>query len=310
MGDRSNRFDAEEQEDLGLRRMDNQDLAGRMRLIGGMALVLLAFAANPLLCRMALDGTDLDPASFTLIRLASGAFTLWLILQWQGRGAEPAGSQAGAISLFIYAAALSYAYVTLTAGIGTLLLFGAVQVTMISVGLIQGEHLRLRQVMGVLIAALGLVILLAPGATAPSWEGAILMILSGLAWGVYSLLGRRSLRPVALTTGNFLGAVALATVLSALTAPWVSWDLRGAAYAVASGAIASGIGYAIWYSVLPALRTTQAAVIQLSVPVLTAVGGIVFLGESLTLRLILSSAGILGGIALVFIERRQQFERM
>ena len=287
-----------------MRRAENQSLTGRMRLIGSMALVLLAFAANPLLCRMALGGTNLDPASFTLIRLASGAVTLWLILQWQGRGAVPAGSRAGAISLFIYAATLSYAYVTLGAGIGTLLLFGAVQVTMISAGLIQGERLRLRQGVGVLIAVLGLVILLAPGATAPGWQGAILMILSGLAWGVYSLLGRHSLRPVALTTGNFLGAVALAAALSALSAPWVSWDLRGAAYAIASGSIASGIGYAIWYSVLPALRATQAAVIQLGVPALTAMGGIIFLGESLTLRLIASSVGILGGIALVFIERR------
>lgn len=288
-----------------MHRPENENLTGRIRLIGSMALVLLAFAANPLLCRMALVGTHLDPASFTLIRLASGAITLWLILQWQGRGTAPTGSRAGAISLFIYAATLSYAYVTLDAGIGTLLLFGAVQVTMISAGLMQGERLRLRQVVGVVVAVLGLVILLAPGATAPSWQGAILMIISGLAWGVYSLLGRRSLRPVALTTGNFLGAVALAVVLLALSAAWASWDLRGAAYAVASGSIASGIGYAIWYSVLPALRATQAAVIQLGVPALTAVGGIVFLGESLTLRLIWSSAGILGGIALVFIERRR-----
>jgi drug/metabolite transporter (DMT)-like permease len=141
-----------------LRRPENENLTGRIRLIGSMALVLLAFAANPLLCRMALEGTHLDPASFTLIRLASGALTLWLILQWQGRGTAPTGSRAGAISLFTYAATLSYAYVTLDAGIGTLLLFGAVQVTMISAGFLQGERLRLSQVVGVMVAVLGLVI--------------------------------------------------------------------------------------------------------------------------------------------------------
>jgi len=275
------------------------------RLLALTAAAMLAFAANPLLCRMALKGTRLDPASFTLIRLASGAVTLWVMLQWRGRRSARAGSWAGAGSLFLYAAALSYAYVTLDAGIGTLLLFGAVQVTMISAGLAHGERLGPRQVTGLATALIGLMILLAPGATAPSGYGAALMILSGLGWGIYSLLGRRSLAPVAVTAGNFVGATVLAAVLVGFTARWVAWDWRGAGYAIASGAVASGMGYAVWYAALPSLRATHAAIVQLSVPVITAFGGIVLLGESLTLRLAASSAAILGGIALVFVERRR-----
>lgn len=273
------------------------------RLLVLVVAAMLAFAANPLLCRMALKETPLDPASFTLIRLASGALTLWLILRWQAKGSARAGSWAGAGSLFVYAAAFSYAYVTLDAGIGTLLLFGAVQVTMISAGLAHGERLGRRQVAGLVVALLGLVVLLAPGATAPGWQGAALMIISGLAWGIYSLLGRRSLGPVAVTAGNFIRATVLAAVLIGLMSRWVEWDPLGAAYAVASGAVASGIGYAIWYTALPSLRATHAAVVQLSVPAIAALGGILLLGESLTLRLVASSMAILGGIALVFVER-------
>jgi drug/metabolite transporter (DMT)-like permease len=268
-----------------------------------VVLAMLAFAANPLLCRLALYETRLDPASFTLIRLASGALTLWLILRWRGKEVGQAGSWAGAGSLFVYAAALSYAYVTLGAGIGTLLLFGAVQVTMISTGIAQGERLGVWQVAGVAAALLGLVILLAPGATAPTWQGAAFMLLAGLAWGIYSLLGRRGLGPVEVTAGNFLRASVLAAVLVGLTSQWLVWDPRGAAYAIASGSVASGIGYAIWYTALPSLRATGAAVVQLSVPAITAMAGVVFLGESLTLRLVSSSIAILGGVALVFVAR-------
>jgi drug/metabolite transporter (DMT)-like permease len=279
------------------------------RLFALTALAMLAFAANPLLCRIALKGTRLDPASFTLVRLASGAITLWLILRWRGGGSARPGSWAGAGSLFVYAAALSYAYVTLDAGIGTLLLFGAVQVTMISVGLARGERLGRRQVAGLAIALIGLIILLAPGATAPSWHGAALMVVSGLAWGIYSLLGHRSFAPVAVTAGNFVGASVLAAALVGCMAGSVAWDWRGVAYAIASGAVASGIGYAIWYTALPSLRATHAAIVQLSVPVIAALGGVVLLGESLTLRLAASSVGILGGIALVVVERGRWHRR-
>jgi drug/metabolite transporter (DMT)-like permease len=276
-----------------------------MQLAAMVVAAMLAFAANPLLCRIALKETPLDPANFTLIRVVSGAVTLWLILQWQGRGSARGGSWAGAASLFVYAAALSYAYVTLDAGIGTLLLFGAVQVTMISAGIAQGERLAHRQLSGMAVAVVGLVILLAPGATRPTWHGAVLMIVSGVAWGIYSLLGRRSLSPIAMTAGNFLWASVLAALLAGFMGRWAVWDLQGAAYATASGAIASGIGYAIWYRALRSLRATHAAIVQLCVPPITAIGGIIFLGEAITLRLVASSTAILFGIMLVFVERRR-----
>jgi drug/metabolite transporter (DMT)-like permease len=275
----------------------------RARLLVMTFLTLLAFAANPVLCRAALRDTGIDPASFTLIRIVAGAATLWLILTLRGEPYARAKNWSGAILLFVYAGALSYAYVWLDAGIGTLLLFGAVQGTMISTGIAQGERLNPRQVFGVGVAVLGLLLLLAPGATAPTWQGAVLMVMSGLAWGIYSLMGRRGSRPLATTATNFLKASALAGVLSLLTVKWAAWDLRGAAYALASGSVSSGIGYAIWYSILPALRATHAAIVQLSVPAITAIAGIVFLGESLTLRLASASLAILGGVALVFVDR-------
>jgi len=276
----------------------------RVRLFVAVLLAMLAFAANPLLCRLALKDTGIDPGSFTLIRLCAGAVTLWLLLWLRRSGRAPSGSWGGALSLFLYAIALSYAYVSLEAGTGTLLLFGAVQVTMISVGIAQGERLGSRQVVGLGGALCGLVILLAPGTTAPGWRGAVLMILSGAAWGVHSLLGRRDHDAVAVTTGNFLGASALAAGVALLIAESLTWDPRGAAYAVASGSLASGVGYAIWYAALPWLRATQAAVVQLGVPVLTAFGGVLWLGESVTLRLVSSSLAILGGIALVLYRKR------
>lgn len=266
-------------------------------------LTLLAFSANPVLCRAALRDTDIDPASFTLIRLVAGAATLWLILTLRGQSYAGARNWNGAILLFLYAGTLSYAYVWMDAGIGTLLLFGAVQGTMISAGIAQGERLSPRQVIGVGVAVLGLLVLLAPGATAPTWHGAVLMVISGLAWGIYSLMGRRGSRPLATTATNFLKASVLAGVLSLLTVKWAAWDLHGAAYALASGSLSSGIGYAIWYSILPGLRATHAAIVQLSVPAITAMAGIVLLGESLTLRLVSSSIAILGGVALVFVNR-------
>jgi drug/metabolite transporter (DMT)-like permease len=276
----------------------------RARLFVAVLLAMLAFAANPLLCRLALKDTGIDPGSFTLIRLCAGAVTLGILLQARRPARSPSGSWGGALSLFLYAITLSYAYVSLEAGTGTLLLFGAVQATMISAGIFQGERLGRRQVAGLAAALLGLVILLAPGATAPTWHGAVLMILSGVAWGVYSLLGRRGEDAVATTTGNFLGASALAVAAAVLAARSLAWDLQGAVYAVASGAIASGIGYAIWYAALPGLRATHAAVVQLSVPAITAFGGVLLLGESLTIRLISSSLAILGGIALVVYRER------
>ena len=219
------------------------------------------------------------------------------------------GNGLSAYALFAYAAGFSFAYVSLTAATGALLLFGAVQATMISHGLWAGERLRSLQLLGLLLAFGGMVGLLLPGLAAPPLLGSILMLGAGVAWGFYSLRGKRAGDPTGVTAGNFMRAAPMALVLSLvlLSQPEVraSLDAAGFGYALASGALTSGIGYAIWYTALPALKATQAATVQLSVPVITALGGIVFLGESLTLRLILASIAILGGIALVILERRQ-----
>jgi drug/metabolite transporter (DMT)-like permease len=276
----------------------------RPRLLGLTALAMTAFAANSILCRLALKATQIDPSSFTLVRLASGALTLWILVRFRSGGSTPAGNWRSALCLFAYAGAFSYAYVTLDAGTGALLLFGAVQATMILVGLLRGERLTTLQTTGLVLALAGLVSLLLPGVTAPSWTGAILMVSAGIAWGAYSLLGRGNTRPTATTAGNFIRGAGLAVVLSLVTLPWLHFDPVGAGYAVLSGAIASGLGYAIWYTALPGLKATQAATVQLSVPVIAAAGGILILGEHLTLRLALCSIAILGGIAMVLQARK------
>jgi drug/metabolite transporter (DMT)-like permease len=274
----------------------------RSRLLGLTALAMTAFAANSILCRLALKATPIDASSFTLIRIASGAVALSVIVRIRA-GGSTAGDWRSAFSLFAYAAAFSYAYVTLDAGTGALLLFGAVQATMLLVGLARGERLTGLQTAGLLLALTGLVSLLLPGVTAPSLTGAILMTGAGAAWGVYSLLGRGNTRPTATTAGNFIRGAGLAVLLSAVTAPWFHFDVHGAGYAVLSGAVASGLGYAIWYTALPGLKATQAATVQLSVPVIAAAGGVLILGEHVTLRLVLCSIAILGGIALVLRAR-------
>jgi drug/metabolite transporter (DMT)-like permease len=266
---------------------------------------MIAFAGNSLLCRLALKHTNIDAASFTTIRLASGALTLWLIARF-GRGArEGGGNWLSALALFVYAAGFSFAYVSLPTASGALLLFGAVQATMISHGIWHGERLLKAQLAGLMLAFGGLVGLLLPGLSAPPLVGSILMLGAGVAWGVYSLRGKGAGDPTRVTAGNFLRAVPIAMVLSALMYSATSVDNAGFWYAVLSGAMASGIGYAIWYTALPALKATSAATVQLSVPVIAALGGVVLLGEPISLRLVLASAAILGGIALVILERRQ-----
>ena len=266
-------------------------------------LAMLAFAGNSLLCRMALKYTGIDAASFTAIRLAAGAVTLVLIARLRGLCLAGAGSWPSALALFVYAAGFSFAYLSLSAGAGALLLFGAVQATMLGYGLFRGERLVPLQSLGLLLALGGLLGLFLPGASAPPLTGGLLMLGAGLAWGIYSLRGRRAGNPTATTAGNFVRALPCTALLSLATLPHAHLDPAGIGYAVASGALASALGYAIWYAALPALLATQAATLQLSVPVIAAVGGIVFVGETLTLRLGLCSLAILGGIALV-IRRR------
>jgi drug/metabolite transporter (DMT)-like permease len=274
------------------------------RIIALTSLAMVAFAGNSLLCRIALKDTSIDAASFTAIRLISGAVVLWLIVQMRRGTFAGGGNWSSAFALFAYAAGFSFAYVSLSAATGALLLFGAVQTTMIGYGIYAGERLRTLQIIGLFLALAGLVILLLPGLTAPPLAGSALMLGAGVAWGVYSLRGKAAGDPIRVTAGNFLRAVPIAVVLSLIMLSGSSLDPAGFWYAVSSGALASGIGYAIWYTVLPALKATSAATVQLSVPVIAAAGGVVMLGESISFRLVLASIAILGGIALVILEKQ------
>ena len=331
---------------------------------------MIAFAGNSLLCRLALKQTGIDAASFTFVRIFSGAVALWVIMEFRrrllvekaasplvglssdsslltrqpppsqaksGRSSLPqAGNWPSAFALFAYAAGFSFAYVSLSAGTGALLLFGAVQATMIFWGLRCGERLHVRQLFGLALALTGLVVLLFPDllvgtpstlnylsrrspaqtdqsstfSSAPPLSGSILMLSAGVAWGIYSLRGKTAGDPIAATTGNFLRAVPLAAVLSIALFPWAHIDRSGIGYAALSGAIASGLGYVIWYTALSdsmpvRLGPVSAATVQLSVPVLAATGGILLLAEPITFRYLLASIAILGGIALAVIEKRR-----
>lgn len=276
----------------------------KLRLIAATSLTMAAFAGNSLLCRAALRHTDIDPASFTTIRILAGAIVLGCLSRMRGGASGIGGSWTSAASLLVYAAGFSFAYESLPAGTGALLLFGAVQSTMIGYAVLKGERLGRRRTLGLLMALSGLVGLLLPGLSAPPWLGSLLMLLAGVAWGVYSLRGKGSGNPLHTTAGNFLRAVPPTVLLSLLMHDRFSFDPYGTACAVASGAVTSGLGYALWYSVLPALRAASAATVQLSVPVITAMAGVVFLGEPITGRLLASSAAILGGIFIVLRERR------
>lgn len=276
-----------------------------MRTLLFTTMAMLAFAGNSLLCRLALKHTAIDPATFTSVRLLSGAIALWLIVRLRRERAAPGGGTwTSALALFAYAACFSFAYVELPAAAGALLLFGAVQATMIGTGLWRGERLSTIEWLGLAIALAGLAGLLLPGLSAPPWGGSLLMLAAGVAWGVYSLRGRGAGDPTGVTAGNFMLALPFALLLSAIT--WrdaVTTDAAGIAYAVASGAAASGVGYAVWYTALRGLNATRASVVQLSVPAITAIGGAVFIGEAITARLMLASAAILGGVALVIVQR-------
>lgn len=269
-------------------------------------LTMIAFAGNSVLCRIALKHTSIDAASFTSIRLASGAVMLWAIAGFFRRDSRGTGNWISAFALFAYAAGFSFAYISLTAATGALLLFGAVQATMIGHGLWAGERFRKQQLVGLMLAFAGLVGLLLPGLSAPPLTGSVLMLIAGVAWGVYSLRGKGTGDPTRVTAGNFLRASLFAAALSLLQISNGNLDSVGIWYAIASGAVASGLGYAIWYSVLPSLKATNAATVQLSVPVFAALGGIIILGESVTARFLSASLAILGGIALVILSKSQQ----
>lgn len=273
------------------------------RIASQVALAMAAFAANSLLCRVALTQTDTDPGTFTIIRILAGAVTLSLIVMMRGGRLRGSGNWQGAFSLLTYAIAFSFAYVSLPAGTGALLLFGAVQATMIITGLYQGERLRVMQWVGLLTAFGGLVMLVAPGIHAPDPYSALLMAIAGMAWGAYSLLGRKQGDPLTATAGNFLRAAPFSLLLLPLAR---SIDSQGVILAVLSGSLSSGVGYAIWYSTLPSLKAAQAASVQLIVPVIASTAAVFILRETLTLSLMIASVAILGGIALVISGRNRR----
>jgi drug/metabolite transporter (DMT)-like permease len=270
------------------------------------AFTLAAFAANSLLCRLALGGDLIDPVSFTALRLVSGALALCLISWVVAESKAPQkikGSWGSGFALFSYAAAFSLAYVSLSTGMGALILFGSVQVTMISAALKAGESLRPAQWAGSAAAVGGLVYLVLPGISAPDPMGALLMCVAGIAWGVYSIRGKSASAPVSMTAGNFLRSAPMALAASAVALSSAHLEPFGILLALISGIVTSGMGYVLWYKALRTLTTSQASVVQLLVPVLAALGGVAFLSEQLSVRLVCASMFILGGVAMAVSKR-------
>lgn len=266
---------------------------------------LVAFAANSLLCRAALGAHAIDPGSFTLVRLGSGAVVLAAILRVRGQVRPTPRNLPSAAALFAYAIAFSVAYLRVSTGTGALVLFGCVQMTMIAAALRAGERPSPGVSIGMIVAAGGLVALTLPGLGAPDPVGAVLMAIAGVSWGVYSLRGKGTGDPLASTAQNFAWSVPLAIAAFGIgAATGVHVSVRGAALAVASGALASGVGYTIWYAALRHLTATRAAIAQLAVPVLAAAGGVVVLGEAVTTRLVVSGSAIIGGVAFAVSRRR------
>jgi drug/metabolite transporter (DMT)-like permease len=272
-----------------------------MRFVLATLLALVGFAANSLLCRAAMGAGRIDPASFTSIRLLSGAAALLLLAR--SAGGARSGSWASAAALFAYAVTFSFAYVTLPTGVGALLLFGAVQATMIGTGIASGERLPLLAWLGFLTAIAGLCFLTLPGVRSASPWGSVLMLASGASWGVYSLRGRRAGPPLPATADNFRRVAPFALLLGAggLLRGGLHATAPGVALAATSGALTTGVGYVFWYTALPHLTATRAAMVQLAAPVLAAIGGVLLLGESPTLRMVASGAAILVGVAVAVL---------
>lgn len=277
-----------------------------IRIILYTTFALVAFAFNSILCRLALRADEADAASFTSIRLVAGAVMLILLSYFFSKKSQiKSGSWPSAFFLFAYAACFSFAYLNLTAGTGALILFGSVQITMVGVALARGEKPGTLELLGLIIALGGLVYLVLPGLAAPPLVSSALMAAAGIAWGAYTLRGRGSGNPLGDTTGNFIRAVPMAIIISVIFIPAFHLSNRGIALAVLSGAVTSGIGYTVWYAALKHHTATRAAVLQLSVPVLTAVIGVIFLAELFTKRLGIAGALILGGIGLTIFGRRR-----
>jgi len=276
------------------------------------ALALVAFAMNSVLCRLALGKSAIDAASFSTIRLCSGAVMLVLILllSKRTRSSTRGVHWASPILLFLYAVAFAFAYIGLNAGTGALILFGSVQATMIVTALISGERPRTLEWVGLFVALIGLVYLVFPGLSSPSITNSVLMIVAGISWGFYSVLGRGTVNPLAETTHNFVLALPLAIGVSILMASEVHLTREGVILAVISGALTSGVGYVIWYAALKGLTSMRAATVQLAVPVLAAAGGVILLSESVSIRLLLAAIMILGGVGLTLAGRTHIVQRI
>ncbi len=267
------------------------------------SLALIAFAANSVLCRLALENEAIDASSFTVIRLLSGTIVLIIIISTTRNttGTSSKGSWAAGFMLFLYATTFSYAYISLDTGTGALILFGSVQITMILLSLISGTRLHITEWAGVVIAFTGFIYLILPEITTPSIVGFMLMTVAGIAWGIYTLKGRSSKSPLMDTAYNFLRTTPFVVLLAISTINNVNYSSEGIVLALLSGGITSGIGYTIWYIALGGLSSTQAAVLQLSVPVIAALGGVIFVFEAITFRLTISAAMVLGGILIVVL---------
>ena len=282
-----------------------------IKIIASTEFALFAFAANSVFCRLALGDEAIDATSFTSVRLFSGIIILFILMQFTSHVSIPQGSLKAnangswlaAIMLFTYAVTFSFGYISLDTGTGALILFGAVQITMILFNVISGSRLHYSEWLGLTCAFIGFVYLILPSITTPSLTGFILMSVSGMAWAFYTLLGRKSKHALSDTAFNFLRTSPFILILVLLSFNNLHISSTGFLLAVLSGAIASGIGYFVWYIALSGLSVTQAAVLQLFVPIIAALGGVVFTSESITLRLIESSILVLGGILLVILGR-------
>jgi drug/metabolite transporter (DMT)-like permease len=277
-----------------------------LRTAGLTAAALVAFSGNSILARLALASGRIDPATFSTVRLVSGAAVLLLVSRLKSPAAAVGGSWSSALLLFVYAVPFAFAYVSLGLGTGALILFGAVQVTMMLAAISAGVRPHARQWIGLALALVGLVYLVSPGLSAPDVWGSAAMTIAGVAWGLYSVRGRRSTRPLAETTGNFVRAVPMTLLVSAVAFAAFTTDARGVLLAAASGGITSGLGYVVWYAALAGLGAVRAAVVQIATPVVTAVAGVILLGEDVSTRLAGAALLIVGGIALAMTRREQR----
>jgi len=281
------------------------------RTIALTLFALFAFAANSVLCRLALNAEQVNPADFTSIRLLSAALVLALIIIIKDksvlRNINQYGSHSGALFLFVYAAGFSYAYITLSTATGALILFAAVQFTMLFRGWLVGNKMGYQEYTGIMLSLLGFIYFVFPELEKPSLVGCLLMVLAGIAWGMYSLIGANSTKPLYDTASNFirLAPIAIGSLVVMYFSLGIDISLKGLLYTFGSGALASGVGYTLWYQVLPKLKPSIAAVSQLSVPIWAALGGIVLVEEPVNLHLAVSASVILGGIMLVILAKKK-----